>query len=49
MIIIKIMLKKGNRVTPTWLLFVDIAGRHLCTPAMSTNSSQVGVALFPSF
>ena len=22
---------------------------HLCTPAMSTNSSQVGVAQFPSF
>ena len=22
---------------------------HLCTPTMSTNSSQVGVALFPSF
>ena len=22
--------------------------RHLCTPAMSTVSSQVGIALFPS-
>jgi hypothetical protein len=22
---------------------------HLCTPAMSTNSSQVGVAIYPSF
>ena len=64
-------------MTPTWLLFIDIAGvhrwrwkkkdflfnwwkpqcwlkapiyiffcRHLCTPAMFTNSSQVDVALF---
>ena len=23
--------------------------RHLCTPAMSTNSSQIGVVLFPCF
>ena len=45
-------------MTPTWLLSVDIAGvdrsqfiyfhRDLSNPAMSTDSSQVGVTLFPS-
>ena len=47
------------RVTPIGLLSVDIAGvdtsqyliyfhHDLSTPAMSTDSSQVGVTLFPS-
>ena len=30
------------------LQFIILFHRHLCTPAMSTNNSQLGVALFPS-
>ena len=72
---IKIFLKEGKRMTPTCLMFVDIAGakrvlmkidgieafsqhcsfysiyfhQALSAPAISTDVSQVGVALFLLF
>ena len=48
-------MKKGNKlelsastVTFHQLQFIVFFHRHLCTPVMFTNSSQIGVTLFSS-
>ena len=43
-----LQLMKAAVPAESYILFI-ILHRHLYSPAMSTGSSQVGAALFPSF